>query len=57
MIGHADSYPHLEHHLAILERGASVQFDFLGMSFTPQERHGEDRLVGLLCDLLARGHA
>jgi phosphotriesterase-related protein len=57
VIGHADSYPHLEHHLAILERGASVQFDFLGMSFTPQERHGEDRLVGLLCDLLARGHA
>jgi phosphotriesterase-related protein len=57
IIGHADSYPHLEHHLAILERGATVEFDFLGMSFTPQERHGEQRLVELLCELLARGHA
>ena len=56
IIGHADSYPHLDHHLAIVERGASVEFDFLGMSFTPQERHGEARLVELLCELLARGH-
>jgi predicted metal-dependent phosphotriesterase family hydrolase len=57
IIGHADSYPHLEHHLAIIERGANVEFDFLGMSFTPRERHGEQRLVELLCELLARGHA
>jgi predicted metal-dependent phosphotriesterase family hydrolase len=57
IIGHADSYPHLEHHLAIIERGATVEFDFLGMSFTPQERHGEQRLVELLCELLDRGHA
>jgi phosphotriesterase-related protein len=56
IIGHADSYPHLDHHLAIVGRGASVEFDFLGMSFTPQERHGEARLVELLCELLARGH-
>ena len=27
------------------------------MSFTPAERHGEARIVELLCDLLARGHA
>ena len=57
VIGHADSHPHLDHHLAIVERGASVEFDFLGMSFTPVERHGEDRVVALLCELLARGHA
>jgi phosphotriesterase-related protein len=57
VIGHADSYPSLEHYLAIVERGASVEFDFLGMSFTPQERHGEGRIVELLCELLARGHA
>ncbi len=57
IIGHADSYPHLEHYLAILERGANLEFDFLGMSFTPAERHGEDRIVELLCELLARGHA
>jgi phosphotriesterase-related protein len=57
VVGHADSYPVLEHHLAILERGASVEFDFLGMSFTAVERHGEPRIVELLCELLGRGHA
>ena len=57
VIGHADSYPHLDHYLAIVERGASVEFDFLGMSFTPTERHGEGRVVELLCELLSRGHA
>jgi len=56
VIGHADSYPVLEHHLAIIDRGASVEFDFLGMSFTALERHGEPRVIELLCDLLARGH-
>ena len=57
VIGHADSYPVLEHHLAVLERGASVEFDFLGMSFNAVERHGEPRVIDLLCDLLGRGHA
>jgi phosphotriesterase-related protein len=56
VIGHADSYPHLDHYLAILERGANLEFDFLGMSFTPTERHGEGRVVERVCDLLARGH-
>ncbi len=56
VIGHADSYPSLDHYLAIVGRGASVEFDFLGMSFTPAERHGEGRVVELLCELLARGH-
>jgi phosphotriesterase-related protein len=57
VIGHADSYPVLDHHLAIIERGASVEFDFLGMSFSAVERYGEPRVVELLCALLARGHA
>jgi phosphotriesterase-related protein len=57
VIGHADSYPILDHHLAIVGRGASVEFDFLGMSFTPAERHGEPRVIELLCELLSRGHA
>jgi phosphotriesterase-related protein len=57
VIGHADSYPSLEHYRAIVETGASVEFDFLGMSFTPQERHGEGRIEELVCDLLAAGHA
>jgi predicted metal-dependent phosphotriesterase family hydrolase len=56
VIGHADSYPILEHHLAIIERGASVEFDFLGMPWE-RERLGEDRIVELLCELLSRGHA
>jgi phosphotriesterase-related protein len=56
VIGHSDSYPHLDHYLAIIERGASIEFDFLGMSFTPAERHGEGRIVELLCELLSRGH-
>ena len=57
MIGHADSYPHLDHYLALIERGANLEFDFLGMSFTPAERHGEGRVIELICDLLGRGHA
>ena len=57
VIGHSDSYPHLDHYLAIIERGASIEFDFLGMSFTPAERHGEARIVELLCDLLSKGFA
>jgi phosphotriesterase-related protein len=56
VIGHADSHPDAAYHRAIVERGASVEFDFLGMSFTPLERHGEGRIVESICDLLARGH-
>ena len=56
VIGHADSYPSLDYHLAIAERGATVEFDFLGMSFSPLERHGEGRIVDNLRELLSRGH-
>jgi phosphotriesterase-related protein len=57
VIGHADSYPVLAHYLEIIRRGASIEFDFLGMSFTPQERTGEPRIIRLLQELLSRGHA
>jgi phosphotriesterase-related protein len=57
VIGHADSYPNLDHYLEIIRRGASLEFDFLGMAFTPQERVGEPRLIELLLELLSRGHA
>jgi phosphotriesterase-related protein len=57
VIGHADSHPSFDYHLAIVERGATAEFDFLGMSFTPLERHGEERIVQSICALLARGHA
>ena len=57
VIGHSDSYPVLDHYLEVIAHGASLEFDFLGMSFTPIERHGEDRLIERLLELLARGHA
>jgi len=57
VIGHADSYPKLDHYLEIVRRGASIEFDFLGMAFTPMERHGEPRVIELLLELLHRGHA
>jgi phosphotriesterase-related protein len=56
VIGHADSYPVLDHYLEIIRRGANIEFDFLGMSFTPMERHCEPRLIDLLLELLSRGH-
>ncbi|MEI7742267.1 MAG: phosphotriesterase-related protein, partial [Chloroflexota bacterium] len=34
VIGHADSHPVLDHYLSLIRRGASIEFDFLGMSFT-----------------------
>ena len=57
VIGHADSYPALDHYLSLINRGASVEFDFLGMSFTPMEKHGETKVIDLLLELLHRGHA
>ncbi len=56
VIGHADSYPSLDHYLEIVRRGANLEFDFLGMSFTPMERKGEERIAGFVLELLARGH-
>jgi phosphotriesterase-related protein len=55
VVGHADSNPSLDYHLAIVARGAMIEFDFLGMSFTPLERHGEGRIVDNLRELLSRG--
>jgi predicted metal-dependent phosphotriesterase family hydrolase len=57
VIGHADSNPRLDSQLGIIARGANLEFDFLGMAFTPAERHGEPRVIRLLLELLERGHA
>jgi phosphotriesterase-related protein len=57
VIGHADSYPVLDHYLEIVRRGANLEFDFLGMSFTVMEQHGEARTIDLLGELVSRGHA
>jgi phosphotriesterase-related protein len=57
VIGHADSYPLLDHWLEIVARGAALECDFLGMSFTPMERRGEPRVIELILRLLEHGHA
>ena len=56
IIGHADSYPSLDHYLAVLERGANLEFDFLGHRFDTEEAE-EPRLVELIVELLERGWA
>jgi phosphotriesterase-related protein len=55
VIGHADSYPVLDHYLAIVERGANLQFDFIGHRFSTEEA-AEPRLVELIVELLERGY-
>jgi predicted metal-dependent phosphotriesterase family hydrolase len=55
VIGHADSYPVLDHHLAILDRGANLEFDFIGHRFGTEEA-AEPRLIELIVELLERGH-
>ena len=57
VIGHQDSFPVLDHYLSLIARGASIEFDFLGMSFSAIEVHGENRVIDLLLELLHRGHA
>jgi predicted metal-dependent phosphotriesterase family hydrolase len=56
VIGHADSHQVLDHYLAIIERGANLEFDFIGMPW-PTEHGNEPRTIELACELLARGHA
>jgi predicted metal-dependent phosphotriesterase family hydrolase len=56
VIGHADSHQVLDHYLAIIERGANLEFDFIGMPW-PTERGNERRTIEFACELLDRGHA
>ncbi len=53
-IGHADSYPFLEYHLALLERGAYVQFDNIGYRL-PGVAALESQLIPILVELVRRG--
>jgi phosphotriesterase-related protein len=55
VIGHADSYPVLDHYLAVLDRGANLEFDFIGHRFGTEEA-AEPRLVELIVELLERGY-
>ena len=56
VIGHADSYLDVDHYLAVLARGANLQFDFLGHPFGI-EAAIEARLVETIVELLERGFA
>jgi predicted metal-dependent phosphotriesterase family hydrolase len=55
IIGHADSVPSLDYYLAILDRGANVQFDLLGAPGDAVLEHGEPRLIEIIVELLERG--
>ena len=57
VIGHCDSYPRIDHWREIVHRGATVEADFLGMSFTPLERAGEPKVIELLKQLIDEGFA
>jgi phosphotriesterase-related protein len=57
VIGHADSYPRLDHYLEICRRGANLEFDFLGMAFTPMERKDEPKTIRRLLELIDAGYA
>jgi phosphotriesterase-related protein len=55
VIGHADSYPVLDHYLTLLDRGANLEFDFIGHRFGTEEA-AEPRLIELIVELLERGY-
>lgn len=55
IIGHADSVPSLDYYLAILDRGANVQFDLIGAPGDAVLEHGEPRLIEIIVELLERG--
>lgn len=55
VIGHADSYPVLDHYLAVLDLGANLEFDFIGHRFGTEEA-AEPRLIELIVELLERGY-
>jgi phosphotriesterase-related protein len=55
VIGHADSYPALDHYLELLDRGANLEFDFIGHRFGTEEA-AEPRLIELIVELLERGY-
>jgi phosphotriesterase-related protein len=57
VIGHADSYPYLDYHLALIGRGANIEFDLLGLKFGSVDEAIEPRIIGLLVSLIQAGHA
>lgn len=56
VIGHADSYPFIEYHLALLRQGAYVQFDNIGYRL-PGVAALESRLIPITVALIRQGWA
>jgi phosphotriesterase-related protein len=57
VIGHVDLCPHLDYHLAIVEQGASIEYDFLGQHSGRMQDAVEPRIIDILLTLLDRGYA
>ncbi len=57
VVGHVDLCPHLDYYLAMLERGANIEFDFLGQHSGHMQDAVEPRIIDLLFELLNRGYA
>lgn len=52
VVGHCDTYPKLDYHLALLERGAWVEFDTIRGSFDFETK----RQVYLITEIVKRGY-
>jgi predicted metal-dependent phosphotriesterase family hydrolase len=57
VIGHVDSCPYLDYHLALLDQGVTIEYDQLGMRFGAVDEAIEPRIVDLLVQLIERGYA
>jgi predicted metal-dependent phosphotriesterase family hydrolase len=57
VIGHVDSCPYLDYHLALLDRGVTIEYDQLGLRFGAVDEAIEPRIVDLLVQLIDRGYA
>ena len=57
VIGHVDSCPYLDYHTALLERGANIGFDLLGLRFGAVDEAMEPRIIDLLVQLIDLGFA
>jgi predicted metal-dependent phosphotriesterase family hydrolase len=56
IVGHSDSYPFLDYHLALLRQGAYVQFDNIGYRL-PGVAALESKLIPMTVELIRQGWA
>jgi predicted metal-dependent phosphotriesterase family hydrolase len=54
VIGHCDTVPDMDYHVAVADRGAYVQFDTIGLFLS---EYDQDRRVAFIRNLVDRGHA